>query len=659
MIGRLTPCFLPFIVVLAREDVLEPMEVQGIARPANSAESIAFDRQNIDASPSIHLDDLLRSNPSFSTYRRSGSGIAHPTSQGVSLRGAATSATSRSLVLLDGIPLNDPFGGWVRWNRFSLSDLEAVRFGRKGAFASSAGSITLQSRRPTDKPIYHLGLAGGDVHGFSVHGFTATTTSEEDWEATAGFRMEDYAGHPVIRASQRGLVDENAWSRMQAARATASHSSLFGRFTMSFAGFDEHRGNGTPRARNQGDGLDWSLGLENEGVQTTLFGQERDFASVFPKVIGPKEDRGEEEIALDQFSVPGSSLGFVNKHSWEAGEHNMGLALVALRREGETNEDAYGKRRIAGGKQSQVGISISDQWRFADKWKLATDLRTDLLREDGGMRKRWNLANGTVLEEENFPNREDLEIGGSLALTRKLSENLSVHAFVRTKVRQPTLNELYRPYRVGDFSVSANENLETERITGLELGLDWDASERFAVSLNLFHDWLHDSIANVSNPAIDQENNATRRNLDDSRIKGLELSIEWFLAKELSLNLHGLLMDTEVKNSLENPGLAGNRFAQVPKQRATASLLWSPSLWELRLDARHESERFDDARNSRLLDNCLELDVSLSRSFSKNTRLFLTVNNVTNEEIQTHRSAESLVYIEAPRNWLAGFDWKF
>ncbi|MBT7923762.1 MAG: hypothetical protein HN627_05835, partial [Opitutae bacterium] len=81
MIGRLTPFFLPLAVIaLAQEDELEPIEVLGIARTANSAENIVFDRQDIDASPSIHLDDLLRSNPSFSTYRRSGSGIAHPTS---------------------------------------------------------------------------------------------------------------------------------------------------------------------------------------------------------------------------------------------------------------------------------------------------------------------------------------------------------------------------------------------------------------------------------------------------------------------------------------------------------------------------------------------------------------------------------------------------
>ncbi|MFP6894102.1 MAG: TonB-dependent receptor plug domain-containing protein, partial [Opitutales bacterium] len=170
MIGRLTPFFLPLIVVLAREEVLEPIEVQGIARSANSAERIVFDRQDIDASPSVHLDDLLRSNPNFSTYRRSGSGIAHPTSQGVSLRGAGTSAASRSIVILDGIPLNDPFGGWVRWNRFSLAELEAVRFGRKGAFASSAGSIKLQSRRPVESSRGQFGFAAGDVRGFSADG---------------------------------------------------------------------------------------------------------------------------------------------------------------------------------------------------------------------------------------------------------------------------------------------------------------------------------------------------------------------------------------------------------------------------------------------------------------------------------------------------------
>ncbi|MBT5908357.1 MAG: TonB-dependent receptor plug domain-containing protein, partial [Opitutae bacterium] len=339
MIGRLTPFFLPLAVVaLAQEDELEPIEVLGIARPANSAERIIFDRQDIDASPSIHLDDLLRSNPSFSTYRRSGSGIAHPTSQGVSLRGAGTSATSRSLVLLDGIPLNDPFGGWVRWNRFSLPELEAVRFGRKGAFASSAGSIELQSRRPTDKPIHHLGLAGGDVQGFSANGFSATGTNRKNWDASASFRIEDFAGHRVVRTDQRGPIDEDAWSRMQSGRTTMSHQLSSGRLVATFGGFTEKRGNGTPLGRNQADGFDWSLGLQGEVSRTVLFGQERGFSSVFPTVTGIRTERASESVVLDQYSVPASSLGFVHENSIDADEHEFGFNAMILRKEGHTNE---------------------------------------------------------------------------------------------------------------------------------------------------------------------------------------------------------------------------------------------------------------------------------------------------------------------------------
>ena len=63
------------------------------------------------------LDELLASDPSFSLYRRQSSVFGNPTSAGVSLRNTGATAASRTLVLLDGIPQNDPFGGWVYWAR--------------------------------------------------------------------------------------------------------------------------------------------------------------------------------------------------------------------------------------------------------------------------------------------------------------------------------------------------------------------------------------------------------------------------------------------------------------------------------------------------------------------------------------------------------------
>src|ERR1700743_3513204 len=64
---------------------------------------------------SDRLDDALTSVPGFSLFRRTSSLGANPTTQGVSLRGIAGSGASRSLGTLDGVPQNDPFGGWVIW----------------------------------------------------------------------------------------------------------------------------------------------------------------------------------------------------------------------------------------------------------------------------------------------------------------------------------------------------------------------------------------------------------------------------------------------------------------------------------------------------------------------------------------------------------------
>ena len=84
------------------------LEQQAGEAPASVTVITADD---VRSAPYVTLDDLLRQVPSFSLFRRSSSLVGHPTTQGVSLRGVGPSGASRALVLVDGIAINDPFGG--------------------------------------------------------------------------------------------------------------------------------------------------------------------------------------------------------------------------------------------------------------------------------------------------------------------------------------------------------------------------------------------------------------------------------------------------------------------------------------------------------------------------------------------------------------------
>src|SRR5690242_5964682 len=72
---------------------------------------------------SNRLDDALEQVPGLSLFRRSSSLNANATTQGISLRSIAPSGAGRTAVLLDGVPVNDPFGGWVIWGALPYEDI--------------------------------------------------------------------------------------------------------------------------------------------------------------------------------------------------------------------------------------------------------------------------------------------------------------------------------------------------------------------------------------------------------------------------------------------------------------------------------------------------------------------------------------------------------
>src|SRR5690242_12403444 len=173
---------------------------------------VVLSPQDIAATAALTTDDKLRQAAGFSLFRRSDSRTANPTSQGVSLRGAGASGASRALVLYHGVPLNDPFGGWVYWDRVPAPDIEAIeilRGGGAGLYGSGAlaGVVSIQPR-PLAGPRVTLDSSLGTDGTDSAAASLATKVGKfEIGSSLQGFQSDGYIPIP---AGNRGAVDRAA-----------------------------------------------------------------------------------------------------------------------------------------------------------------------------------------------------------------------------------------------------------------------------------------------------------------------------------------------------------------------------------------------------------------------------------------------------------------
>src|SRR5690606_8154038 len=138
-------------VVADTRPELEPLVVTATRAPQDinriPVTVDVFGADDLSTTSGLTVDEALASSAAFSLFRRTNSLMANPTAQGVSLRNVGPSGAGRTLVLLDGVPLNDPFGGWIAWTklpRLSLSGAEIVRGGGSSAWGSSALGGTIQ-----------------------------------------------------------------------------------------------------------------------------------------------------------------------------------------------------------------------------------------------------------------------------------------------------------------------------------------------------------------------------------------------------------------------------------------------------------------------------------------------------------------------------------
>jgi outer membrane receptor protein involved in Fe transport len=687
---RLTvgPCAFGFVLFASRglgQSVpprLDPTVVTA-TRSAQPPEQVPFALKVFDADalrsiPAITLDGALRSVPGFSLFRRSDSLSANPTAQGVSLRGLGPSGASRSLVVLNGVPLNDPFGGWVAWTfvpRESLARVELVRGGGATAWGNAAlgGVVQIFTAPPDNRPQSRIAASAGSFGTQNAELTISQPVGRGSVEISG--RAFETDGFPLVAPERRGTIDVPAASH---------HSWLAGRWqfplgenisaTLSARTFSERRNNGTPYQRNASRTNLASLELEATPEKTfswnaVAYAQEQGFSSTFSSVNAA---RTAETPASDQFAVPATAVGATWTGAWmhaDGGRTSAGLDARQVR--GETRErftfsnGAFTRLRVAGGTQNIGGIFALHEQPLASNLRATLGARLDRWQESDGHRRESDLASGIASRDDHYASRSGTEFSPSAGLVWQPAQIWRVHAAAQQAFRRPTLNELYRPFRVGANVTEANAALSTERVTSGELGTEL-AVRKISFGFTGFWNELRDAVGNVTlarGPgtfplfgtlapgAVGRQ----RLNLERTRVRGLELSATWRANEPLSFNAEALFNDATVQRAPIAPALVGKQLAQVPRHSATLGATWrARGRMVFTPRVRWIGRQFEDDENTLRLGEVVVADLAASRAFTKHLELFLTCENLGNARVETGRSADGVVNLGTPRLIIGG-----
>ena len=607
-----------------------------------AASIVSLSSTELATTAAATLDDALRQVPGFTLFRRSGSRTANPTSQGVSLRGVGASGASRAVVLADGVPINDPFGGWVYWSRVpraSINEVEVLRGGASHLYGSGAlgGVINVTMRKP-DSPMLSFEASYGNEQTADASLFAAGRKGE--WGATLAAETFHTDGYIIVDERQRGRVDTAANTRNAVVNFTVERSisnvgSVFARASF----FSEARSNGTPFQTNRthirqfvagGDFQKRSAGA----LSFRAYGGTQLFDQNFTAVSA---DRNAETLTRLQ-RVPAQSLGLSLQWSRTVEKRQTFVAgLEAQEVRGASDELAYVAGRpsslvSAGGRARTVGLFLEDIIRLNPNLIITAGARVDHWRNfaASSTTRPLSTAPATV---NIFPDRTETAFSPQLSLLYKPTKNLSLYASVTRAFRQPTLNELYRSFRVGDVLTLANENLRAERLTGAEGGASVRSfNQRLNVRGTFFWTKVTQPVANVTLRVQPTLITRQRQNLGSTRSRGLELEWDARLSNRWTITGGYLFADATVLSFPANTLLEGLLIPQVPRHQLTFQARYlNPHVITFGLQGRASSAQFDDDQNLFRLDRYFTLDALASRRIARHVEAFVAAENLFNQ----------------------------
>ncbi len=590
----------------------------------------------IAATPAKALDDVLRRVPSVD-LPISGSDEIHPTAATISMRGLGG---IRALVLLDGVPLNDPFFGTIQWGRVPLEAIDRIEVVRGGGATlwgnyAMGGVVNVISRDPAKSSLIVQGSSGNlgtwraSANGALILSDAVKFTLDAESNHTDGYNETLPAERgPITRPNAFNAHNLSLGGVFKLGANTTAHSRVS--FHANDQRYQTVLGFNKQRNRTYSGDIAQSFGtaaltatvfLGRGRFQTDNTGTPAGFASnaaeyIQNRHVTPVHDTGASLVWSQTLAGVLRSYAFGVDAHFLSGQD---VAQIFDENGSQIRTDiGRGKQRFLGG-FAQVSLRPVEPLEILASARVQSFLN-------------YAAFDGNPGGVGNLPSQRASSFNPRVSLRYAITKAVALRAAGYTAFRAPTLDNLYRSVSVPTGIFYSNAALTPETMKGGEIGLDF-AKGGLRAQVTLYANRINNLLTfrnlDASELLPGFAFGARNINAGSARSRGVEAELNWALNKEWALNAGYTYADSIITDNILDPASVGLQQAYVPKNKFAAAITYtSPHGLSITPQIRYYSASFGDNDHTLPIDAHLVVDLSASLPVTPRLTAFAQAQNL-------------------------------
>ncbi|MFC6101169.1 TonB-dependent receptor [Olivibacter domesticus] len=645
----------------------KPLELRKIASSVSIIQKDAPELRQIQT-----LDEALAYLPGVSVDRSRGL-TTTGTHTSVIMRG--TGSANRTLILKDGVPINDSYtGGVSEWNSLagnSIERIEVVRGPGSSIYGSNSmgGTINLVTQNPSDKP-----TLGADFRYGSMNTYQASIK--------AGKRFADRWGAIVFAEYKQ--TDGYAYM------ADSLWKSYYLKPSMKLLNVNAKVSYDFPSAGTLTAIADYNLQQPRSGTATIY--DDRSMAGNYQlRYTNPTalyapdvlvyynvQDRESNAISWNQehnafdnryydSRVPLDTYGLIAKVHRTWGAHIVTVGADARFTEVVSRKYYYGQGiQDFTGRQDFVSFFINDDLDITDRLHANVGLRYD----------HWANRNGKFFDNMSgndisiaYDNASSNIVNPKVGLSYDLLSNLRLRAVYATGFRAPSSFYMYNAAPLGSSFRLGNPGLKPERMRySYDIGADFQLSDKLELSGTLYTSQYSDFLAAVLinegevPDYLDVQGLPVRQYINIGKVNlwGAETFARYRLRPDFSLQASYFYNSSEIKRYETNPEYEGNDMSDNPAHNVSGALIFDRQrLFHLSFWARHTGSYYGDLENTseKRMPAITVFDIKFGKAIGPLT-LNVNVTNLFDKRYYGSYTSPTSYYYAPGRSVFAGVSYQ-